>query len=336
MSIGLCCTPIYYPDESIIDDLNVPFFRSILYKLSDMDILLNLNKPLIITLNNQCEEVRYDWSGWDTTIYNLLQYLKRLNKLNQLLLLEAGNELDLYWSNDGSVTPLFGADLAIRTARIAHNYGIKVAATSLGGSRWPEYLDTMADICRNEIDFFSIHPYGKRPKRDFVSTINQVRDIGRKPVVVTEYGVKIRDAGSPENVAQILRDLPADLIEANINWCSWFAYSDTVGAPNEQGLDAFGLLTQQNKRRPAYDAYKEINGGNIIMPDELDKWRTLVGKGLLDMMKADNTIPAMASEWRPFDRSPNTAATIEQCIGLNGTIYMWHLPTNNSWRYRPN
>jgi len=57
-----------------------------------------------------------------------------------------------------------------------------------------------------------------------------------------------------------------------------------------------------------------------------------VGSGLLAMMAEDGTQPAMASSFLPLGRSP---ATVEWGLGLNGTMYLWHLPTGSSWRYKP-
>lgn len=55
-----------------------------------------------------------------------------------------------------------------------------------------------------------------------------------------------------------------------------------------------------------------------------------VGSGLLAMMAEDGTAPAMPSVFLPLGSSP---AVAEQCVGLNGTMYLWHLPTGRSWRY---
>ena len=57
-----------------------------------------------------------------------------------------------------------------------------------------------------------------------------------------------------------------------------------------------------------------------------------VGSGLLEMMAADATAPASPSTWLPLGASP---ALIEQCTGLNGVVYSFHLPTGDRWRYHP-
>lgn len=56
-----------------------------------------------------------------------------------------------------------------------------------------------------------------------------------------------------------------------------------------------------------------------------------VGSGLLSAMQTDNTTPAQDySTWLPIGRMP---AQIEECIGVNGTVYRWHLATGSLWRY---
>lgn len=57
-----------------------------------------------------------------------------------------------------------------------------------------------------------------------------------------------------------------------------------------------------------------------------------VGTGILEMMAADGTKPAMPSTFLPLGASP---AVAEQCWGMNGTQYLWHIPTGRSWRYKP-
>jgi lysozyme len=58
-----------------------------------------------------------------------------------------------------------------------------------------------------------------------------------------------------------------------------------------------------------------------------------IGSGILDMMAADNTIPAQrVSTWLPLGVSPSD---VEECLGANGTLYRWGLTVGQGWRYRP-
>lgn len=342
MSMGLVITPDFVPTKEDDIEMSPPYYRSILYNLDDISrALLPLGRPLILTVNNQCTEVRGDWSGWDNAIFQICEKFK--SNPRRLLLIEAGNELDLYWdTNNNDVPPEFGADIARRAARIAHNYGIKVSATSVASKSWEHYLTIMADLCRQDVDFFNIHPYGQRPNGwkdgqqwmhgNLEDVIRRVQHIGQKDVVCTEYGVKIRDAGNEVEVGNFLVAADETLTSLGVKYAAWFAYVDMVGTPAEQGLDAFGLISASNRKRQAYWDFVALNFGE---PPVEEDWSNRVGKGLLDMMKADNTSPAMASEWRPFDRPPGTPATIEMCIGLNNVTYCWNLKTSSGWRIRP-
>lgn len=346
--LGLCVTPDFYPTQTEQTELNPPYYRSILYKLDDIYTLLNLGRPLIITINNQCEEVGGDWSGWNDAIFRFCITIQEQSAQDQILFLGCGNEFDIYWhnSNKVDVPPEFAADIARRASRICRQFGIKVAPTSVAGPEWVNYLTTLADLVRDDVDYFDIHPYGQRPNGwydgrhwmhgDLEDVIQQVKDIGQKPVVCSEYGVKIKDAGSEYEVAEFLYAASDCQQSLDIAYMSWFAYSDLVGAPNERGGDAFGLKSDTDVQRPAWFAYQDVHEGTEMPPDNnLDEWNDKVGKGLLDMMKADNTTPTMASEWRPFDRPQGTPATIEQCIGLNNVTYCWNLNTGSGWRIRP-
>lgn len=337
--IGLCCTPQFYPKPAHLATLKPPYLRSILYKLDDIDTLLDLGKSLIITLNNQCAEVGFDWAHWNTAIFSLCKRLESQNKLKQLLVLEAGNELDLFSDTPAS----FASDIALRAARICRQFNIKVAPTPVAGPNWPQYLKDLAQLCGSEMDYFGIHPYGQRPDGwhdntkwmhgDLRDVIKTVKDITHKPVICSEYGVKIKDAGSEQEVALFLKAANDCIKSLDISLMSWFAYEDAVGAPSEQGTSAFGLVSSGGVLRPAYHTYAAIHEGEA--PDVPTDWSDKVGRGLLDMMRQDNTSPAMASEWRPFDRPQGTAATIEQCIGLNNVTYCYNLNTSSGWRIRP-
>lgn len=332
---GICISPTFFPDSVEDKQLNVPYYRSILYTLEDLELLKSLNRPLVITLNNECREVGSDWSGWDNAVYYIASTLRE-----KCLLFNAGNELDLFWvKNNQDVPPTFAASLAIRAARICHQFGIKVAPTSLASAQWPLYLEMLSLLCKDEVDYFDFHGYGKKPAgwrdgQDWLfgnlsDAISYIENITRKPTVMTEYGVKIGDAGSEEEVANFLS--AANNMLDNMPIKCWFAYSDFVGAPYERGQDAFGLKSEDGIYRPAWSTMMEINKGQSTSSNPLDKWIGRVGTGLLEMMRMDGTVPVMASEWRPFDRPTGTAATVEQCVAENGNTYMWILPTKKGY-----
>lgn len=339
-NMGLCITPDFYPVPQELSELKAPYFRSILYKLEDIQELLSLKTPLIITLNNQCKEVGFDWAGWDSTVLDLCLYIHENSLHGMFPVLCAGNELDIWLERgDRKLTPEFAADLARRMARIAHNYGLKVAATSVASSIWTNYFADLADLCRDAVDYFDIHPYGQRPTGfdkpgwmhgDMESVINYVQYYGQRETIVTETGVKIKDAGNEEKVAEYMQAANQTLSNLGVTYQCWFAYSDAVGAHDEQGDEAFGLVAADGRYRPAYSMFSEINA-EVILPES---WIGKVGTGLLEMMRADGTEPAQrSSTWLPLGVTPSD---VEECYGKNGTRYYWLLHEDKGFRARPN
>jgi hypothetical protein len=72
-------------------------------------------------------------------------------------------------------------------------------------------------------------------------------------------------------------------------------------------------------------------------PDPADPyaaWRGHVGSGLLEMMAADNTLPAQrSSTWLPLGTA--SPSDVETCYGANATLYTWLLTVGAGHRYRP-
>lgn len=345
--LGLCISPGYIPEKAETEALGVPFYRSILYSLRDLEKLKATKRPLLITLNNECAEVGFGWTGWAYAVKEIKDYLGK-----QLLLLECGNELDLFWQhNNVDVPPKFAAELVKEAASIIPG---KVSATSVAGAQWQDYMQQLVPLCQGKATYFNIHPYGQRPKEwnqqgwghgDLVNAIKRMHELGANKVICSEIGVKIGDAGNELEVATFMQHAYTTLLELGVAYAGWFAWIDMVGAPHERGQHAFGLRDTNGNTRPAWHAYQNINAGrgeDIPLVEEvkdmpnLDRWRSTVGSGILKMMEEDNTEPAMASEWRPFNRPANMVATVEECIGVNGVTYRWILSNvNKGFRFPP-
>jgi hypothetical protein len=76
---------------------------------------------------------------------------------------------------------------------------------------------------------------------------------------------------------------------------------------------------------------QRIAQGGATMPDEPAYFEPgQVGTGILEMMAEDGTQPSMPSVFLPLGSSP---AVGEECTGLNGTKYLFHIPTGRRWRY---
>lgn len=86
---------------------------------------------------------------------------------------------------------------------------------------------------------------------------------------------------------------------------------------------------------PFAEILQRIAQGGIHVsdpPEPLYAQPGQVGTGLLEMMAEDGTVPAMPSTFLPLGASPSVA---EQCYGMNGRLYLFHIPTGRRWRYDP-
>ena len=258
---------------------------------------------------------------------------------DQLVGVCVANELDLFWSRDpNDVPPEFAAELCRQASEHLRPRNIRVVAPSVASSRWVEYLTELSRLCSSYVDWFDFHGYGQRPDGwvpttwgfgNLSTSLKLAQDVCGKPVIMSEYGVKIVDAGS-EALVPIFMDLAYETIErVGCPLVAWFAWRDQIGAPSEQGLHAFGLRADDGRKRPAWDAFARINRRD----DTLREWRGIIGDGLLQMMSYDKTRPAQrSSTWLPLGVTPSD---VEECYGENGTRYTWLLGSNRGFRFRP-
>ncbi len=281
---GLVVSPGNVPDTAELAALRPRYLRSILYSIRDVDDLVSLGLPIMVTVNNQMAEVGGDWSGWDRAIEQIVEHGR-----GRIFAVCVGNEFDLYNAdNPDDVPAWFAADLVQRAASILRPYGIKTVATSVASRIWPGYLSEMADICRDDADWFDIHPYGQRPDGwgepgwfhgDLRATLLRARDIAGKPVICSEIGVKLGDAGGEQAVADFMLAAAQTVELLGPQVCpsvAWFAWRDQVGGPHERGDHAFGLVAEDGRRRPAWYAFAALNPGEPA-PEPLSQ---LVGHGI--------------------------------------------------------
>lgn len=307
MSMGVCVSPGFLPSRAQVDELNPPFLRSVLYVPEDLHRLRSLGRKLWLTVNNEFSMVR-GWEGWE----DAMRFVAA-NAAGSVIGVSCGGELDIFWSRDrNDVPPGFAADLVNRAQPILSSAGIAVATTSVAGPEWVAYLDNMLRYCSP--DYVCLDPYGwaQAGLENKLSELEHVAQ-GHK-LFLPEVGVHISDAGGEQgqaglvtHAAQVLRDRGAE--------GSWFAWADQVAAPWERGETAFGLLAEDGRRRPAWQAYAAL--GQQVAPagPDLSAWAGTVGGGILDAMRRDGTQPAWrASRWPDYGEA--TRAT-------NGDIYTW-------------
>lgn len=266
-SFGIVCNSRVTPPPGEREALGVTYLRSLLYSTSELPSLIALTNGtgrLIITLNNENWLVGSNWSGWETALLQIAAYGSRIYAV------ECGNELDGYWArNPADCPPEFGADLVRRANAILAPAGIYTLVSSVAGPNWQDWLAQAVALCHDQANGVSLHPYGQRPDGfkapgwgfgDLRDAITRAHEIATLPVYLTEFGVKISDAGGEQDQADYARtavetiaSLGPDVVPA----ACYFAWRDDVGTSSEQGADAFGLRRPDNSARPAWTAYQQ-------------------------------------------------------------------------------
>lgn len=315
--LGLCVSPGTMPSRLEVDVLDPPCLRSILYVDDDLDRLAALGRPLFLTLNNEYARVRGDWSGWEDAIGYVARRSRDIGA--NIIGLACGNELDIFWAqNEADVPPEFAADLVNRAQPMLRAAFIPTSTTSLAGPRWVEYATRMLAYCRPEM--VDLHPYGWTWDGLEAKVDTLAARAGSVEIVCSEIGVNVGDAGGEEAQARALLDAAA-ILEYRGILGAWFAWHDGVGAPHERGQQAFGLVADDGRRRPAWYAYQSLNQEAPVQPGHTHE----VGQGLREWMAEDGTSPIACSTFLPLGRNP---AEIECAYAQNGAEYRWSLAEN--------
>lgn len=249
---------------------------SIVYRLADLDALLAQanGAPLVVSLNNECAEVRGDWSGFADACEAIAGRYKGSD-----LTVCCGHELDTWWArNPLDCPPVFGASLVAKAAPILRPAGIRVSLAPVAGPQWPAWLGQACDVMREHgvtpdavaADFYGQIPdgwggWGFGPLADAIA---QARGLaGGLPLHLREYGCKLADARlSPSDDAASLEANQAAFLQlavstlarysaAEVPTANWFCYTDQIGRPDEQGPNAFGLVRAEGTYRPAFAAF---------------------------------------------------------------------------------
>lgn len=260
MKLGVCSSPRRPISAQYLSELGAHSVRSIIYSIDDLEYLIDTTPEdidIILVLNNEMDLVKPDWSGWLTAIAHVAGTGRGRVKAAIL-----GNELDRYWA-DGSIdTPEFGASLARDASGMLRNAGISPILSSVGGPKWQEWLGRAASLASDSIDGAAFHPYGQRPDNwrdvgwghgDLRVALARAYELAKKPIWVTELGVKIGEAGGEQGQASYLgQGVSTCLASGVVPHVTYFAWHDEVGAPDERDDSAFGLMSPSHYRRPAW------------------------------------------------------------------------------------
>lgn len=275
--LGICATTRRYPSAAECAALGIganDWIRLHCYSLAELDAALSVipvEISIILNISNELAEVGHDWAGWETSMRRIAaRYAGRVK------IVGCGNELDLWHLQppvgepDPRLTPAFAAGLVKRASPILRAAGIKVAMSSVASGSWPDYLREMANRCRQAADFADLHLYVKRVSgipedpnwQTATAALLQAEAIAGLPVISSEAGVKVDDAGGLERQAQWASGLSA--LRAPL--VCYFAWADDVGTPAEQGGQAFGMRGPDGRQKPVWGAMQRQFGGPVNQP----------------------------------------------------------------------
>jgi hypothetical protein len=249
-----------WPSADELAVLGARWVRSIIYSYDDLDAAL-ANHPsdvnVIALLNGENELVGPDLSGWDTAVAEFAnRFAGRVHSVECL------NEWDL-----ASLPAEVAADCARRAAPVLREAGIGCLLGSVAGPRWQESLQEIVALLPDELENMTgacFHPYGKSVRGfppgfvfgEIDQAVVRAHELTGLPIYLTEFGIKMSDAGGEAGQAayfrqtyEVLRELPTDILAA----ACYFCWTDRIGAPGEQGADAFGLRRLDETPRPAHD-----------------------------------------------------------------------------------
>ncbi len=256
-----------WPSRAEIDDLGITGIRTIVYSDDELAQALEDTPPdvkIVAMLNNEHVGVGSNWENWRKAV---TAFAARFE--GRVHAVECGNELDLW-----GLPPEKGAHLVREAFLPLANHGIVTVMGGVAGPNWPEWLEKACNLSLGSYDAVALHPYGKRPNGfkdetwgfgyldDAVYTASTTA--GDAPVYLTEWGVKVGDAGGPDGQAEYLTKGAATLAAVGARVCpfaAYFCWADMIGAPSERDpYNAFGLRDMQMRARPAWFAFRDADG----------------------------------------------------------------------------
>jgi len=240
---------------------------------------------LCVLLEGQTIGVGTDFAGWLPTIRMFAARFK-----GRVHAVECANELDIWhwqppgWNpdrpNEGEfrpdprLTPAFAARLVRDASPILRGAGMKVIAPSVASSRWPEYLADMVADLGDAADWQAFHPYGKKIDNhpanggwgELKEALDQASGLARRPLALTELGVKLGEVGGLAAQAEYIKRLfalSATVPMTQLAFFTYFAWKDVIGI---QGEGSFGLVEHDGTWRAACIEFQRACGGRKPVP----------------------------------------------------------------------
>lgn len=146
---------------------------------------------------------------------------------------------------------------------------------SVASDGWIEKLTRACQLLgarRHRVAGVCLHPYGQRADGfpndwgfgELREAVRFAHDISGLPVWLTEFGIKLEDAGGLPGQARYLQMAFAALhaLEPGIVAVAcYFCWRDDIGAPHERGDKAFGLRDLDGRPRTSWYALAESAQG---------------------------------------------------------------------------
>jgi hypothetical protein len=230
---------------------------------------------LCALLEGQTQGVGNDFAGWRSTIRNFAPSFQ-----GRVHAVECANELDIWHLQppigdpNPELTPAFAADVVLTASPFLRAAGMQVIAPAVASGRWFDYLAEMTDRMGDAADLQAFHPYGKKIENhpphaeweELTDAVGRAREIARRPLALTELGVKVGEAGGPAGQAEYVRRLFGLMHQqppGAVEFFCYFAWKDGIEVPGE---GVFGLIEAGGRWRAACREFQRACGGPSELP----------------------------------------------------------------------
>lgn len=281
---GIVGNPITgYPDGVYLSRNEVGWVRALMYDFDTYEGFVGSvpnTTNIAMVLTGQTANFGNDfWSdGWRTNYVNVVtEICERWYK--KVRLIEFANEWD-FWDNEDKAEK--AVELAVLGTNVCKRYGILGVLGSVASGDWVAQLDRACrhlDAVEQQMGYRAVHgvafhPYVSYVQRDgdngFVvpadgpssgwgrlrDKVRTALDVAKRPVALTELGIKVSDAGGLsaqelwahgcfEDELRVFT--PDELLMATI-----FCWSDANGSPGESGDQGFGMIGEQGQLKPLF------------------------------------------------------------------------------------
>lgn len=255
-----------WPDDEELVALGVEWLRTIVYDFDEFERALDsLTVPVkvIALLNQETAGIGDDLSGWNDVV---IEFGRRFGQ--KVAAVECLNEWDLL-----GLSPEQAVECAVSASLLLPQ--IQVLLGSVASEHWIASLERASFLLsqrEHQVAGVCLHPYGQRADGfpsdwgfgEISEAVRFAHAVSGLPVWLTEFGIKLADAGGLVGQARylqkaftVLKALDSGVLAV----ACYFCWRDDVGAPHEQGDQAFGLRDRDGKPRGAWHFYAFVAEG---------------------------------------------------------------------------